>query len=128
MQIAFYMPTLTHLMQMLLHWFITFWGNLAGSLFVVAIIAGYGGVFLEQSAKDAVYKFNSSKVVTPSWHNIFLGAIGCNWLVSMACFFAYMAREYVSKVVAIWWPIFAFVALGLDHVVANMFLVPMSIW
>ncbi|KAI5363578.1 putative formate/nitrite transporter, aquaporin [Septoria linicola] len=43
--------------KMLLHWFITFWGNLAGSLFVVAIIAGYGGVVLEQSAKDAVYKF-----------------------------------------------------------------------
>lgn len=26
--------------KMLLHWFITFWGNLAGSLFVVAIITG----------------------------------------------------------------------------------------
>lgn len=62
------------------------------------------------------------------WHNIFLGAIGCNWLVSMACFFAFMAREYISKVAAIWWPIFAFVALGFDHVVANMFLIPMAIF
>lgn len=35
-----------------------------------------------------------------------------------------MAREYFSKVMAIWWLTFAFVYLGLDHVVANMFFVP----
>lgn len=46
----------------------------------------------------------------------------------MACFLAFMAREYFSKVMAIWWPTFAFVALGLDHVVANMFFVPMAIF
>lgn len=57
-----------------------------------------------------------------------------------------MAREYFSKVVAIWWPTFAFVALGscflieicvtetniwstgLDHVVANMFFIPTAIF
>lgn len=39
-----------------------------------------------------------------------------------------MAREYFSKVVAIWWPTFAFVCLGFDHVVANMFFVPMAIF
>jgi formate/nitrite transporter FocA (FNT family) len=27
-------------LKMLLHWFVTFWGNLAGSLFIVAIITG----------------------------------------------------------------------------------------
>jgi hypothetical protein len=35
--------------KMLLHWFITFWGNLAGSLFVMAIIFGYGGGFSHQA-------------------------------------------------------------------------------
>lgn len=33
-------------------------------------------------------------------------------LVCLACFLAFMAREYFSKVIAIWWPTFAFVALG----------------
>lgn len=33
-------------LKMLLHWFITFWGNLAGSLFVVAIITGCKHYFL----------------------------------------------------------------------------------
>ena len=29
---------------------------------------------------------------------------------------------------AIWWPCFTFVALGLDHVIANMFFIPTAIW
>ncbi|KAJ5634269.1 hypothetical protein N7528_002111 [Penicillium herquei] len=28
----------------------------------------------------------------------------------------------------IWWPIFAFVSLGFDHVVANMTFIPLGIW
>ena len=109
---------------MLMHWFITFWGNLAGSLFVVAIITGYGGIFSTDPYRKEAIMFNQKKVVTPEWHMIFLRGIGANWLVCMACFLAYQAREYFSKVVAVWWPTFAFVALGLDHVVANMFFVP----
>lgn len=113
---------------MLTHWFVTFWGNLAGSLFIVAIITGYGGVFDAEPYRSEVLAFNMKKVVTPEWHMIFLRAIGANWLVCMACFLAMMAREYFSKVMAIWWPTFAFVCLGLDHVVANMFFVPTAIW
>lgn len=68
------------------------------------------------------------KAVTPEWYQIFLKAIGANWLVCLACFLACCAREFFSKVVAIWWPVFAFVLLGLDHVIANMFYIPMAIF
>jgi len=61
-------------------------------------------------------------------HQIFLRGIGANWLVCLACFLAFSAREYFSKVVAIWWPTFAFTALGFDHVVANMFFIPTGIF
>nr|POF16355.1 putative formate transporter [Quercus suber] len=113
---------------MLLHWFITFWGNLAGSLFVMAIITGYGDVFSASVYKSEVFAFASTKAIVPEWHSIFLRGIGANWLVCMACFLAFMAREYFSAVVAIWFPTFAFVCLGLDHVVANMFFIPMAIF
>ncbi|TKA61414.1 hypothetical protein B0A55_11877 [Friedmanniomyces simplex] len=115
-------------LKMLTHWFITFWGNLAGSLFVMAIIIGYGGVFNSAAYRAEVETFANTKVVTPEWHMIFLRGIGANWLVCLACFLAMMAREYFSKVVAIWWPTFAFVCLGFDHVVANMFFVPAAIF
>lgn len=114
--------------KMLMHWVVTFFGNLAGSLFVVAIITGYGGVFdTEPYAMESI-TFANKKAVTPEWHMIFLRGIGANWLVCMACFLASMARDYTGKVVAIWWPTFAFVALGFDHVVANMFFIPNAIW
>ena len=34
----------------------------------------------------------------------------------------------VGKMTAVWFPISAFVALGLDHSVANMFLLPLGIF
>jgi formate/nitrite transporter FocA (FNT family) len=97
---------------MLLHWTVTFFGNLAGSLFVMGIITGYGHVFSTPVMVSWVETFANTKMVTPGWHQIFLRGIGANWLVCLACFLALMAREYFSKVVAIWWPTFAFVLLG----------------
>lgn len=59
---------------------------------------------------------------------VFLRAIGCNWLVSMACFLGIQGRDVASKLMGIWWPIYGFVSMGFDHVVANMTLIPMAIW
>ena len=101
--------------KMLLHWVITFFGNLAGSLFIVSIITGYGGVFDAATYRNEVHTFVTTKQVTPSFHQVFLRGIGANWLVCLACFLGMSGREYVSKIVGIWWPTFAFVSLGLDH-------------
>lgn len=113
---------------MLLHWFVTFWGNLCGSLFMVAIILGYGVVFSADPYKSEVISFATKKQVTPDFHEVFLRGIGCNWLVCLACFFGIQGRDLTSKVIGIWWPVFAFVSLGFDHVVANMTFIPMAIW
>lgn len=59
---------------------------------------------------------------------IFLRAIGANWLVCLAVFLSISAREISSKIIAIWFPTACFVGLALDHVVANMFFMPMGIW
>ncbi|RHZ56947.1 hypothetical protein CDV55_104531 [Aspergillus turcosus] len=114
--------------KMLLHWFVTFWGNLAGSLFVVAIIFGYGNVFAADPYKSEVIAFATKKQLTPEFHHIFLRGIGCNWLVCVAVFVGTQGRDLASKLVGIWFPIFAFVSLGFDHVVANMTFIPMGIW
>lgn len=112
---------------MLRHWLITFFGNLAGALFVVAIIIGYSGVLSDTAYRNEVFAIATTKAVHPQWHQIFLKAIGANWLVCLACFLSCCAREFFSKVTAIWWPVFAFVLLGLDHVVANMFYIPLAV-
>jgi hypothetical protein len=131
---------------MLLHWFITFWGNLAGSLFVMAIIIGYAGTFSQPVYHARVVTFATAKAITPARHQIFLRGIGANWLVCLAAYLSFMGREFFSKVVGIWWPTFAFVMLGSDHTggyswvklwtmahrwfqtVANMFYIPLGIF
>lgn len=85
----------------------------------MALITGYGETFKSSAYAAEVIRFGTSKTITPSWRAIFLRAIGANWLVCVACFLSMMPREYFSKVMAIWWPTFAFVSLGFDHVVSG---------
>ncbi|KAF1842866.1 uncharacterized protein K460DRAFT_387126 [Cucurbitaria berberidis CBS 394.84] len=115
-------------LKMLRHWFVTFWGNLAGSLFVCLVIVGYGGIFDGALYSEESLIFGYKKQIVPAWYQIFLRGIGANWLVCMACYLGCSGRDYFSKVVGIWWPTFAFVSLGFDHVVANMFLIPNAIF
>ncbi|KAF2771084.1 Formate/nitrite transporter [Teratosphaeria nubilosa] len=111
------------------NWVVSFFGNLAGMLFFMAIITGYGGVFQESSDyTEAAVRIAVQKAHNPQWHQIFLRAIGANWLVCFAVFISISSREVASKIIAIWWPTATFVALALDHVVANMFFIPMGIW
>lgn len=72
--------------------------------------------------------FAAKKQVTPDFHQVFLRGIGCNWLVCSAVMLALQAKDLSSKAVAMWFPIFGFVALGFDHVVANMFFIPIGIF
>lgn len=117
------------LMPLLISWAVSFLGNLAGSLFFMAIIMGYGGVFEESDAyTNAAITIAMQKCGQPQFHQIFLRAIGANWLVCFAVFGSIQARELASKVIAIWWPTATFVALALDHTIANMFFIPMGIW
>jgi formate/nitrite transporter len=50
--------------------------------------------------------------------------IGCNWLVCLAVWMALAARHTIGKIFAIFFPIMAFVAIGFEHSVANMYLIP----
>jgi formate/nitrite transporter FocA (FNT family) len=46
----------------------------------------------------------------------------------MAVFLSISAREIISKIFAIWMPVMCFVGLGTDHVIANMYFIPMAIF
>ena len=59
---------------------------------------------------------------------IFLRALGCNWLVCLAVWVAMTAEDTGGKILGIFFPIMAFVAIGFDHVVANMFFLPAAIF
>lgn len=87
-----------------------------------------GGIFDSDPYREEIIAFTTKKQLVPEAHQIFLRAIGCNWLVCLSCFLGVQAKDLTSKVIGMWIPIFAFVALGFDHVVANMFFMPLGIW
>jgi formate/nitrite transporter FocA (FNT family) len=66
-------------------------------------------------------------VQLPGWYQIFLRVIGANRLVCMAVILSISAREIGSKIIAIWFPTATFVPLALDHVIGNMFFIPIKI-
>ena len=103
-------------------------GNLLGSLFVAYFLAKETGVVTAAAPLARLDKIATAKAITESDWQIFLRAVGCNWLVCLAVWMALGADDVGGKVLAIFFPIMAFVAMGFDHVVANMFFLPAAIF
>ncbi|KAL8287207.1 hypothetical protein RQP46_003659 [Phenoliferia psychrophenolica] len=106
---------------------IAFVGNLFGSLWVAGIFGYYSDIFAAPAAKAYVIAFATGKVITPSWPAILLRGFGCNFLVCVGVWQTLLAKDILSKIVALWMPIFLFVALAYDHVVANMLFIPLAL-
>jgi len=61
------------------------------------------------------------------WDRAFFLGILCNVLVCLAVWLSYGARTITDKVLAVIFPVSAFVAAGFEHSVANMYLVPIGL-
>jgi formate/nitrite transporter len=103
-------------------------GNLIGSVFVAYFLAVKTGVLGAAAPLARLGTIATGKAVTETDWQILLRAIGCNWLVCLAVWMALGADDIGGKILAIFLPIMGFVALGFDHVVANMFFLPAAIF
>jgi formate transporter len=65
--------------------------------------------------------------VTGIWLAV-LKAMLCNWMVCMGVVMGLTSRSTLGKIAACWLPIFTFFALGYEHSVVNMFLIPAGMW
>jgi len=103
-------------------------GNLLGSLFVAYFLAVETGVLTSELPLARLEGIATAKGVEETEWQIFLRAVGCNWLVCLAVWMSMAAEDVGGKILAIFFPIMAFVAMGFDHVVANMFFLPAAIF
>src|SRR3954452_1842506 len=103
-------------------------GNLLGSLFVAYFLAVKSGVVTAEMPLKRLSDIAKAKAQTETAGQIFLRAVGCNWLVCLAVWMSMSAEDVGGKILAIFFPIMAFVAMGFDHVVANMFFLPAAIF
>jgi len=110
--------------ELLRNWGIVYAGNLVGSVgtAILTLIARqytFGGGTVGRAALAIA----SSKVHLGFWQAIALGIL-CNALVCLAVWLTFSARSTVDKIAAIIFPITAFVAVGFEHSVANMYFIP----
>ena len=110
------------------NWFWVLLGNLLGSLFVAFFFADQTGIAHAELPFQRLEAIATAKGIEETEWQIFLRAMGCNWLVCLAVWMALSATDVAGKILAIFFPIMAFVALGFDHVVANMFFLPAAIF
>ncbi|UII56588.1 formate/nitrite transporter family protein [Cytobacillus spongiae] len=113
--------------QVLLNLLIITTTNFFGALFVAYFFGHIVGLtetgsYLTKTIDVAEHKLEANFV------QAFVSGIGCNWLVASAVWLSYGAKDIVGKVLGIWFPTMAFVAIGFQHVVANMFIIPAAIF
>jgi nitrite transporter NirC len=106
--------TLSDLVRMLS---MTWLGNLCGALLVSSIFVAAGGGNLIHGT--VLYEIVGHKMHPPALE-IFMRAILCNWLVCLAVWTAARTKSDTAKCILIFWCLFAFIASGYEHSVANM--------
>lgn len=109
--------------EMIRSWTVVYLGNLVGAA-SLALLFGFTGVIDGPVANTAVSIAKSKATLEPV--EGFIRGVLCNALVCLAIWLTFAARTVAGKVLAIIWPISAFVMLGLEHSVANMYFFPQA--
>ena len=109
---------------LLRNWGVVYVGNIVGAL-------GLAAAFWLTGMLDAPFgalaaKVAAGKAALNPLEMLVKGGL-CNALVCLAVWLTFSARDTTGKILAVLWPISSFVLLGLEHSVANMFLIPLGI-
>lgn len=109
------------------NWVIVYLGNFIGGL-TIALIVAFSGLFeyFDGSMKQMVINVAVTKV-NLSFLQAFLRGVLCNFMVCIAVWAAVSAADIMSKIAAMFLPIFLFVLCGFEHCVANMYFIPVGI-
>ena len=109
------------------NWVIVWFGNLAGALVLVTLIALAGTMGLNGGLVGSAAVATAAGKINLGWGVIFVRGILCNILVCLAVRIGFSARSVADKVLGILLPIAGFVAMGFEHCVANMFFLPIGL-
>ena len=116
------------LSNMLRRWAVVYVANFIGSL-LIGLIFYFSGLWKTgDGALGASAVTVALKKCSLGFNEALFRGIGCNWLVCLAVWMALAARQTIGKIFAIFFPIMAFVAIGFEHCVANMYFIPTGIF
>jgi formate transporter len=113
--------------SLLANWALVYAGNFVGAFGTVLLV--YLGRQYELGGGEVgetAVRIAEAKTSLGFVQAIALGAL-CNALVCLAVWLTYSARTVTDKILAVIPPIAAFVAVGFEHSIANMYFVPIGL-
>ncbi len=113
--------------RLMRNWSLVYFANLAGALSLVGLMFYTNQWSLSGNAVGANALAIANAKVNLDFGAALTRGILCNALVCLAVWLCYSARTVADKIIAIIFPITAFVAAGFEHSIANMYFIPMGI-
>jgi len=116
------------LATLLRSWSVSYAGNFVGAV-LAALVLGIGtGIYAAGAdATEYLHQVAGGKL-DHTLAETFTRGIGANFLVCIAAWQAYSATDSISRMAGVWFPVMAFVALGMEHSIANMFFIPAALF
>lgn len=111
------------LRDVLVNWALVYLGNFLGAILFVLVMVYFVGLTAPEPYHSAIIGIAQAKVSMP-WLVVMVKGIGANWCVCLAIWLALSAKSSGAKMFGCWLPVMAFVALGYEHSIANMFFIP----
>jgi formate transporter len=113
--------------ELLRNWIVVYCANAVGAMGLALIVyLSRHGDFNHGAVAAQYLKIAATKTALPFWEAFFKGVL-CNLLVCLGVWLAMAGHSVTDKVLAIVFPISAFVAAGFEHCVANMYFIPLGI-
>ena len=121
--------------RMMRNWFWVYAGNLAGAVFYAILFywavtsfgatpSGTMGDLLKAAAQKKTLGY--AALGLRGWETAFIKGILCNWMVTLGAVLAMASRSTLGKIVGMWLPITTFFAMGYEHSIVNMFVIPIG--
>ena len=112
--------------ELLRNWGLVYVANFIGALGTVALVHLSGTLHLGNDAVMETAIVIATNKVQLGFIEAFTRGILCNTLVCLAIWLCFASHRVSGKILSIIFPISAFVALGFEHSVANMYLIPVG--
>jgi formate transporter len=107
--------------EILKNWGFVYVANFIGALAMALIVHWAGTMDMAAGAAGDTANAIATAKVNLSFSEAFFRGILCNTLVCLAVWLSYAAHRVSGKILAIIFPVAAFVALGFEHSIANMY-------
>lgn len=107
------------------NWTLVYLGNFVGAVLFTYLMVYSCGLTATDPYGSAIRGIAEAKVSMP-WLTVLLKGVGANWCVCLAVWLALSGKTFFEKALGCWLPVMAFVALGYEHSIANMFFIPLG--